>query len=146
MQPQGVHFHVVTRMWYRAGGGEGTSGSRAMWTSAGYTVVNWKEQLGKKTMVVALAQEHPGPHFSFWFFCIFFDCFVNVFYGILCTFLILDLGWFCSFPSPVWLCCPVILLGIFRIIVKWFYPFTCVLLYFFKGMIYVFLKVLYHHH
>jgi hypothetical protein len=22
---------------------------------------------------------------------------------------ILDLGWFCSFPSPIWLCFPVIL-------------------------------------
>jgi hypothetical protein len=29
--------------------------------------------------------------------------------SLLFLFPVLDLGWFCSFPSPVWLCCSVIL-------------------------------------
>jgi hypothetical protein len=36
--------------------------------------------------------------------------------------------------------------GFMCFIFKGFYCFTCLLLYFFKGIIYVLLKILYHHH
>jgi hypothetical protein len=47
--------------------------------------------------------------------------------------------------APVWLCFPVILKELLWFLFKGFYLFTCVLLYFFKRVIYILLKVLYHH-
>ena len=69
-----------------------------------------------------------------------------VVFFLLLLFSFLDPGWFCLISSPVYLCFPCISLGDFFMcfLFEGFYLFMCVLLYFFKGVIYVLLKVLHH--
>jgi len=62
--------------------------------------------------------------------CDFFTVFISV----------LDPGCFCLIPSPVWLCFPVNFKGFLYFSFKDFHLFTCVLLYFFQGVMYVLVK------